>query len=353
MKIRSLILPVVAALIIGAATTWGAVTVLRPTEAAPTSTEFTTVKVLRGEVGSELSLNTVAEWPPIPVGTNRAEGVVTGITVSSGDEVGQGAALYTVNLRPVIIARGEVPAFRAIEAGVTGPDVAQLQQMLTDLKFYRGAIDGSAASGTIAAIRAWQKSNSLEQTGSISAADLIFVPALPARVSLDTALVYRGATLTGGEAVLSGLPAAPTFSIPVTEAQSTQIPGGIAVNITSPDGGMWTGITGAQERDSESATVTVAILGDNGESVCGDGCGQIPANGQSRFPSRIVTVEKVSGLVIPSAALITGADGSPAVVLETGKRVAVTVLASARGMSVVEGVDEGFLVRIPGKRSGQ
>lgn len=181
----------------GSASAWAAMTVLRPASDPLDASSHTYVAVVPGEVGSSLNLNTVAEWVPVPVGVNRATGVVTDVRARAGDEVSQGATLYSVGLRPVIVAEGDVPAFRAVSKDVEGPDVAQVQRMLASAGFYGGPDDGEAGEGTVAAIKAWQKSLGLEETGIVEAGDLIFVPHLPTRIALDTKLVRRGATLAG------------------------------------------------------------------------------------------------------------------------------------------------------------
>ncbi|PPH69738.1 hypothetical protein C5C45_04425 [Rathayibacter rathayi] len=55
----------------------------------------------------------------------------------------------------------------------------------------------------------------------------------------------------------------------------------------------------------------------------------------------------MTGITVPTAALLTDADGSIAVTDDQGLEHAVTVTASARGMSVVDGVTEGLPVRVP------
>lgn len=67
--------------------------------------------------------------------------------------------------------------------------------------------------------------------------------------------------MTGGEQVLSALPASPDFTIPVTDAQAGMIPAGTRVEITSPDGDVWTGFTGEQTRDADTGTITLALSG--------------------------------------------------------------------------------------------
>jgi len=322
--------------------------VLSPADEVLASPGFTTVEVASGEVGSSISLNTVAAWTPVPVGVNRAAGVVTSVTVAAGDEVSQGSSLYAVDLRPVVVAQGETPAFRDIAQGIEGPDVAQLQGMLTTLGLFHGVVDGKAGAGTVAAIKAWQKSLGLPQSGVVGVGDVIFVPLLPTRVALDDEVVARGASLSGGEDVVAGLPSSPVFTVPVTEGQAGMMPTGTRVEITSPDGDVWVAVAGEQTPDPETGTITVALdAPEEGAVICGEQCAQVPVTGQALLSSKIVTVPTVTGLVVPSAALVTGADGTTAVVTTAGDRIPVTVTASARGMSVVEGVDAGTRVRVP------
>lgn len=333
-------------LIVGGAIGWAAATVLTPPVDVLDSTSFTHVEVVEGEVGSSINLNTVAEWTPVPVGSNLAVGTVTSVNVSAGQEVGAGSVLYTVNLRPVVIAQGEIPAFRGMTHGTAGQDVVQLQSLLAALGFYAGPADGDFGSGTGRAVEAWQKSLGLEPDGTVQQGDLVFVPTLPTRVALDTEVITRGATLSGGEAVVHGLPSAPAFTVPVTDAQASLMPTGTRVEITSPGGAVWEGFV-VDQATQESEGVTVVLAGKDDAIICGEECGQIPVTEQSLLSSRIVTVESVTGLTVPSAALLSGADGTLSVVDTEGESHPVTVVTSARGMSVIEGVPAGTMVRVP------
>lgn len=339
-------------LVVGAAAVgWGAASVLIPSDEVLSAPAYTTVEVVPGEVGSNITLNTVATWTPEPIGVNRATGVVTSVAVAAGEEVSQGSTLYAVDLRPVVVAQGEVPAFRAIAQGVEGPDVAQLQTMLAALGMYGGVADGKTGAGTVAAIKAWQKSIGVTQTGVVGPGDVVFVPTLPTRILLDSEIVTRGASLSGGEDVLQGLPLAPTFGVPVTDDQATMMPTGTTVEITSPQGEVWVASTGAQTTDPETGTLTVILDGRDGLAICGDQCGQVPVTGKALLSSNIITVPTMAGLVVPSAALVTGADGQTAVIDDDGVRRPVTVVASARGMSIIEGVGRGTSVRVPATES--
>lgn len=330
---------------------WAAASVLAPAEDPLEATSFTYVAVAPGEVGSSINLNTMAEWSPVPVGSNLASGVVTQVSIAPGDEVLPGSVLYRVDERPVVVAEGAVPAFRPVGRGTEGADARQVQQMLTDLGFYTGAVDGEAGSWTVAAIREWQESLGMPQTGVVEAGDVVFVPALPTRVSLDGEVIARGRSVSGGEEAVQGLPPAPVFTVPVTDAQAGMVPAGTLVEVTSPDGDVWDAFVTGQTRDDVSGVVSMTLEGEGGAVICGAACAQVPVTGQARLASRIVTQETVAGLVVPSAALTTGADGQIAVIGEDGQRMPVTVGASARGMSVVEGVPDGTRVRVPASDS--
>jgi len=337
----------VACLVVGAVVAWAVLTVLRPAEDPLEVSGFTYVTVAEGEVGSSINLNTVAAWSPVPAGSNQAAGVVTAVKVKPGDQVKPGAVLYTVDLRPVVIAAGAVPAFRDIGAGTHGADVRQLQRLLAAVGVYKGKADGKVGAGTVSAIKAWQKKSGFPVTGTVARGDVIFVPALPTRVSLDSEVIARGNTVSGGEKVVRTLPASPRFTVPVTDSQAGMMPAGTVVQIASPDGDVWDAVAGEQTTDEQSGTVTVALTGPDGGVICGEQCGQVPVTGEARLGSQIITVPTVQGLVVPSAALITDADGKTAVIDKKGTRHPVTVTASARGMSVIDGVDAGLDVHVP------
>lgn len=339
---------VIFLLLIGAACSWALMTVLQPTEDPLVATDHTYAEVAQGEVGASLSLNAIAKWTPVPAGTNEATGVLTSIDVEGGQEVVQGTRLYSVNLRPVVIAQGEVPAFRALAANTAGADVKQLQSMLAALGFYGGAIDGTTGIGTVRAIKDWQGSLGLDKSGVVELGDVVFVPTLPTRIALDTDGVQLGSKLVGGERLVNGLSTSPDFRLSVTETQATTIRAGTRIEITSPEGSTWIGVAADQALDSKTGAIHVSVSGDGGNVICGDECGTVPVAGEAVLPAKIIMVPKVTGLVVPSSALITTANGQTAVVDAEGTRIPVVVEASAKGMSVISGAEAGLKVRIPG-----
>lgn len=335
----------IALLAVGGLVGWSLATVFTPDRHGTDSEPFALAEVAPGEVGSSIRVNTTARWDRVPAGTNRAAGTVTQVMVSSGAEVAQGDALYAVDLRPVVIARGEVPAFRALSRGAVGEDVAQLQQLLSDLGYYSGAADGSFGSLTSQAVRRWQKAQGVTADGVVRDGDLVFVPALPARVFLDPELIARGARVDGSEDALSVASASPTFELSLTEGQASLIPEGTLVEITAPGGETWSARTAAVSTgEDEQQVVRLSPVAD--VPICETACGDVTIDGEMLLPSVVFTVESVAGLVVPTAALTIGAGQDVVVVDEDGVAHGVTVVASANGMAVVEGVRNGLRVRL-------
>ncbi|WP_172582892.1 peptidoglycan-binding domain-containing protein [Subtercola boreus] len=313
------------------------------------STPFTYVEVVDGEVGSSISLSAVAAWAPAPVGSNIATGTVTTVDIEAGQEVTAGSILYTVNLRPVVIAQGSVPSFESLSQGSSGADVSQLQTLLTTLGFYSSKADGSFSGATQRAVIAWQKSLGVKADGVVQAGDIIYVPSLPTRISLDATKVKRGAVLGGGEDVVLGLPPTPTFTVPVTSTQAGLISIGGRVEITGPEGQTWQGFIAEQLPSTTDDSVTLTLTGAEGKPICGDDCKSVPVSDQALLRAQVITVENVKGLTVPSAALFSKADGTLAVTDEDGVEHSVTVTTSARGISVIQGAAQGTHVRVPAK----
>ena len=340
-----LVAAVTLTLIVGAGVTWAAMTVLSPPREVLDATKYTFVKAVEGEVGSQLALNTTATWTPSPVGANSASGIVTTVNVAPGQEVAAGQVLYTVGLRPTVVAAGAIPSFRSLTAGDFGADVSQLQGVLSSVALFKGAADGKFGASTERAVRAWQKGLGVPSDGIVQIGDVIYVPTLPSRISLDPEVITTGKSVAGGEPVVTALPTAPDFMVEVTPAQAQLMPTGTRVEVTGPAAEIWEGFVAVQT--IENQVVKIALTGANGTSVCRDTCGSIAVVGQTSLSSRAITVEPVSGTTLPTAAIHSDALGALSVMTKTGKRISVEVIASARGMSIVEGIPLGSAVRIP------
>jgi peptidoglycan hydrolase-like protein with peptidoglycan-binding domain len=71
----------------------------------------------------------------------EAPAVVTGAVPAVGASVAEGDVLLAVAGRPVLVLGGDLPAYRTLRPGATGPDVAQLESVLVRLGLDPGIVD--------------------------------------------------------------------------------------------------------------------------------------------------------------------------------------------------------------------
>lgn len=104
----------------------------------------------------------------------RKQGTITSLP-DAGAVLTRGKAVYGVDAKPVPLFYGTLPFFRDLAAGATdGPDVKQLEENLKALGFGGfGTPDKKFTSATANAIKKWQKSLGLEQTGAFGQGDVV------------------------------------------------------------------------------------------------------------------------------------------------------------------------------------
>lgn len=344
---------VVAAVLCAGLGGWGAAQLLSPDPVSAEADDFTLVTVANGEVGQSLGLNATARWRSTQSGVNRASGIVTHVNHGPGDMAGQGAVLYRVNERPVVLAQGAVPAFRDLERGVDGEDVRQLQAMLLARGWLSATPDGDFGALTERAVVAWQKDLGLVGDGRVVLGDVMFVPdELPARLALDSSVVHRDAGLAGGEKVLTALPPEPAFTMTVTSMQAAMIPDDTPVTVASPQGNTWQASVAGRAAQEGGDGVVLRLDGADGGAITGDQASEVPIEGETVLAANVEVVPTVEGLVVPSAALKVRGDGSTAVIGEDGVAYPVDIVASASGQAVITGVGEGGRVRVPASSDG-
>jgi hypothetical protein len=99
---------------------------------------------------------------------------------SVGAVIARGGALWRIDDLPVVLMYGSVPAYRVLKQGVSdGPDVTELNENLIDLGFDPyGAItdDESFGEATAAAVKRWQKTDGLPETGEVELGRVVFAP---------------------------------------------------------------------------------------------------------------------------------------------------------------------------------
>lgn len=101
---------------------------------------------LRGDVKYADSVEVVLEN-----GDRTGPAVVTGRVPEAGATLAAGAVALEVAGRPVIVLAGDLPAYRTLRLGLSGPDVAQLKEALRGLGIDPGSSD-TFDSATAAAV---------------------------------------------------------------------------------------------------------------------------------------------------------------------------------------------------------
>lgn len=101
--------------------------------------------VMRGDAVYEDPVDVTVE-----VGDLGGPAVVTGQVPEAGGELDAGDVMLEVTGRPVTLLTGELPVYRTLRAGVSGPDVVQLKEALSALDIEAGSgpvYDAAAAAG--------------------------------------------------------------------------------------------------------------------------------------------------------------------------------------------------------------
>lgn len=327
----------VAALTLG---WWAGRATLDPPAVPPPVTAPVTYEVAEGSVSQVQSFTAQAMWPLTPLATNAAAGTVTTIEVADGDTLQSGDVVYTVDLRPVVAVPGSVPAFRDLAPGVSGADVRQLEEFLVSQGRLEEA-DGRYDDDTVAAVTAWQRDTGMDQTGTVSGSNLLFVPRLPVRVVLDDALRV-GSVISPGQPAVSALGAHPDIAVVLSTQQQNAVPLATTVRVHTAES-TWSG-TVAEAVATPEGDLRLELQAAEGGPICDEECGSVPVDGSARYRTDLVVVPETTGPVVPIAAITTRPDGSTHVTREDGAETPVEIVASAEGRAVVEGVGVGEVI---------
>ena len=117
---------------------------------------------------------------------------ISKLDVAAGDTITNGKQLAEIDGQPLFALTGAVPAWRDLAPGETGPDVTELQQALAALGYYDdGDTPGYYGAATEYAVTLYYEhlGYTPPSSGGVPAADVVFLPSLPA-----TVVAVNGAT---------------------------------------------------------------------------------------------------------------------------------------------------------------
>jgi peptidoglycan hydrolase-like protein with peptidoglycan-binding domain len=121
-----------------------------------------------------------------PAGASAGAVYVSKLEVAAGDTIGNGQQLAELDGQPLFALAGPVPAWRDLVPGESGPDVAELQNALASLGYYGGGDSagyfGPATQDAVAAYYG-HLGYPPPSSGGVPAADVVFLPSLPAMVA--------------------------------------------------------------------------------------------------------------------------------------------------------------------------
>jgi Putative peptidoglycan binding domain/HlyD family secretion protein len=110
---------------------------------------------------------------------------ISKLEVAAGDTIRNGEQLAEIDGEPLFALTGTVPAWRDLTPGESGPDVTELQNALASLGYYdNGDTPGYFGSATEYAVSLYYEhlGYTPPSSGGVPAADVVFLPSLPATV---------------------------------------------------------------------------------------------------------------------------------------------------------------------------
>ena len=255
-----------------------------------------------------------------------------------GAVIEPGDVLYETDSTPVFAALGEVASWRALDSTTSGPDVAQLQDFLSQGGWASDGFDESGVWSTAltTAVQAWQNDTGQAVTGTVALGDLWFIPG-PIRITEVEAT--EGVVVVDGDPVLSY-----TSQVRAIEANVAELPEGLLVA-----GELSVRLPGAGQ---VPATLRTAAGSDTGFDLVIDAevTDEVPDVDGIEATVSWTTNEIVDALTVPPEALRRTESGEYVVDILVGDLIessTVEVVGQAGRLVAITGIEERARVLIP------
>ena len=255
-----------------------------------------------------------------------------------GQIVSPGEVLYESDSTPVFAIAGKVAAWRKMEDGLTGPDIAQLHVFLVDEGWADESLVGNEwLAATTTAVEQWQDATEQTVTGVVDLGDVWFIDG-PIRITEITAT--EGLIVTDGEPLF-----AYTSQRRAIEVSVDVLPDGLldadAIEARLPDGSR-VPVEITSVRGSDTGFDLVFDVDLTGSDV--------PAVNGVQVTLNWTVNEIVDALTLPPEALRRTDAGVYVVDIVSGDEIhssEVQVVGQAGRVVAIEGLVEGVEVRIP------
>jgi membrane fusion protein, multidrug efflux system len=279
----------------------------------------------------------------------RVPGIVTEVPLPGG-VVRRGQSIYRVDNTPVVLLYGDVTAYRPLGPGLKGPDVRQLNDNLKALGYHGAPARNTYTTATANAVRHWQKSLGLPQTGRVELGRVLFAPGA---IRIDSVTTGVNESTGDGQEVLhyTGSQRQVTTQLRVSQQRLARV--GTQVRLQIPGGKtvagrverVYTIIDQPADQGSEPTTQIEAIISLNDLTAV------------SGIEAAVVTVvftadEHKDVLTVPIAALVALAEGGYGLEVVQGSttryiRVDTGLFANGRVEITGDGLTEGMTVGMP------
>jgi hypothetical protein len=292
---------------------------------------------MRGVVYPATEYDVYASAPPSPSPAAGAGSSATGgsgpavyiskLDTAAGDSVTSGRQLAEIDGQPLFALAGPVPAWRDLMPGESGPDVTELQKALAGLGYYdNGDAPGYFGSATEYAVDLYYEhlGYTAPPAGGVPAADVLFLPSLPA-----TVVAVNGSA--GEQPGQPFLELAARGSLALTgelpPAYTAQVKSGLKVTIYDEVTGIHATGTVADLGTATTVAPTGAVVdvgdgsGPAGASgSAGSGSGSSASSGNSGSPGSAGATVFIPLTVRPSDPLAAALNGENVLVtVETGQ----------------------------------
>jgi peptidoglycan hydrolase-like protein with peptidoglycan-binding domain len=260
--------------------------------------------------------------------------------------------LYEVDESRVYLLDGTIPAYRALGPGTDGGDVRALETNLRALGMDPGGamtVDGEWDGGTTAAVKRWQDSHGLAETGTIELGRVVFAPgnrrvaelAVDVGASTGSGSGGSGADAGSGAEVMTTTSTRRIVTVKLDTTKSAVAKRSARVSVELPSGAIAHGrilrvaktaeqATNADGQPDGAPTVELTIVLS----------GRATAIDQAPVSVRLELSRARDVLAIPVTALLARSGGRFAVEVVEGERrrlVAVTTGLFTSGYVAIEG----------------
>jgi peptidoglycan hydrolase-like protein with peptidoglycan-binding domain len=278
---------------------------------------------------------------------SRAGGTVTALAAANA-VVKRGQVLYRLDIKPVVLFYGTLPAYRALSSGTEGADVKQFERNLYALGYRGFTVDETYSAATVTAVKKWQKHLGLDQTGTVELGRIVYAAG---QVRVDTQKSATGDAVQPGAAILTYTGTSPVIVAKLDVSDKRLTTNSASVEVTLPDG--------TQVAGKIAAAKTVIVTGDNGDTetkiqvtVTVDDEKALAGLDQASVKVAFTASKRANVLTVPVAALLALAEGGYGVQVVDGTTTRIVTVqtglfASGRVEVSGDGLAEGMTVGVP------